>query len=144
MNIDEVKELMERFENSNMTEFLWNDRNDILKLVKEVDSSNKVGKDKEIGAIIKDNGMKDTEYTDNRLDILVKSPLVGIVYLKPSPEKKNFVEIGEKVRKGQILLIIEAMKIMNEITAPEDGIVGEILVDSGHLVEYGEPLFKII
>lgn len=73
----------------------------------------------------------------------VLSPLVGTFYLAPSPEAAPFVNIGDMVKKGQILGIIEAMKLMNEIECEYDGVVAEILVKNGEMVEYGQPLFVI-
>ncbi|WP_029416132.1 acetyl-CoA carboxylase biotin carboxyl carrier protein [Brevundimonas bacteroides] len=70
----------------------------------------------------------------------VKSPMVGTVYLQPSPEADPFVQPGDKVKKGQTLLIVEAMKTMNPITAPRDGVVAEVLVGDAQPVEFGEPL----
>ena len=70
----------------------------------------------------------------------VKSPMVGTAYLKPSPEAPPFVQAGDKVKKGQTLLIVEAMKTMNPIQAPRDGVVVEILVGDAQPVEFGEPL----
>ena len=69
---------------------------------------------------------------------VVTSPLVGVAYLKP-----DFITVGETVKKGQTLLIIEAMKVMNEIPAPHDGVVTEILVQAEAMVEYGEELVRI-
>lgn len=73
----------------------------------------------------------------------VKSPMVGTIYLAPAPGANNFIEIGSQVKEGQTLLIIEAMKTMNQIPAPKAGKVVRILVDSGHPVEYGEPLVVV-
>lgn len=70
----------------------------------------------------------------------VKPPMVGTAYLKPSPEAGNFVQPGDKVKKGQTLLIVEAMKTMNPIQAPRDGVVVEVLVGDAQPVEFGEPL----
>jgi acetyl-CoA carboxylase biotin carboxyl carrier protein len=70
----------------------------------------------------------------------VKSPMVGTAYLKPSPEAGNFVQPGDAVKKGQTLLIVEAMKTMNPIQAPRDGVVVEVLVGDAQPVEFGEPL----
>ena len=70
----------------------------------------------------------------------VKSPMVGTAYLQPSPEAAPFVQPGDKVKKGQTLLIVEAMKTMNPIQAPRDGVVVEILVGDAQPVEFGEPL----
>jgi acetyl-CoA carboxylase biotin carboxyl carrier protein len=73
----------------------------------------------------------------------ITSPFVGTFYRSPSPESAAFVDIGTHVRKGQVLCIVEAMKLMNEIESEIDGTVVQILVDNGQVVEYGEPLFKI-
>lgn len=73
----------------------------------------------------------------------VKSPLVGTFYAAPSPEAEVFVKKGDKVEKGQVLGIVEAMKLMNEIESEYDGVVKEILIKNQDLVEYGQPLFVI-
>jgi acetyl-CoA carboxylase biotin carboxyl carrier protein len=73
----------------------------------------------------------------------VKSPMVGTAYLAPAPGAKNFVEPGGEVKEGQTILIIEAMKTMNQIHAPRSGRVTHIFVDNGQPVEYGEPLVII-
>jgi len=70
----------------------------------------------------------------------VKSPMVGTVYLQASPEAPPFINIGDKVKKGQTLLIVEAMKTMNPIQAPRDGVVADVLVGDAQPVEFGEPL----
>ena len=74
---------------------------------------------------------------------IVKSPLVGTFYAAASPEAEPFVKPGDKVKKGQVLGIIEAMKLMNEIESEFDGTVEEILVNNEDVVEYGQPLFRI-
>jgi acetyl-CoA carboxylase biotin carboxyl carrier protein len=74
---------------------------------------------------------------------IVKSPIVGTFYRAPAPGAKPFVEVGSRVKKGDVLCIIEAMKIMNEVKSDVDGFVEEILVENGQPVEYGQPLFKI-
>ena len=73
----------------------------------------------------------------------VPSPMVGTAYLAPSPDAKQFVEIGQKVKEGQTLLIIEAMKTMNQIPSPRAGTVTAILVEDAQPVEYGMPLVVI-
>ena len=73
----------------------------------------------------------------------VKSPMVGTAYLAPEPGKPNFVAVGDKVAAGQTLLIIEAMKTFNPIKAPKAGTVGQILVENGRPVEFGEPLMVL-
>ena len=73
----------------------------------------------------------------------VKSPMVGTVYLQASPEAAPFIKAGDKVKQGQTLLIVEAMKTMNPIQAPRDGVVSEILVGDGQPVEFGEALVML-
>lgn len=74
---------------------------------------------------------------------IVKSPMVGTFYIKPSPTAEAYVEVGKEVQKGDVLCIIEAMKLMNEIESEFAGKVVEILVKDGDMVEYGTPLFRI-
>lgn len=73
----------------------------------------------------------------------VKSPIVGTFYSAAGPDEKDFVKVGDKVKKGQVLCIIEAMKLMNEIESDFDGELVDILVKNGQMVEYGQPLFLI-
>ncbi len=73
----------------------------------------------------------------------ITSPLVGTFYVAPSEEAEPFVKIGDTIKKGQTLAIIEAMKLMNEIESEQDGLLTEILVTNGQGVEYGQPLFII-
>ena len=70
----------------------------------------------------------------------IKSPMVGTAYLQPQPDAAAFIKIGDTVREGQTLLIIEAMKVMNQIPSPRSGRVAQILVEDGAPVEYGQPL----
>jgi len=73
----------------------------------------------------------------------VTSPIVGTAYLAPEPGGKKFVEIGQKIKKGQTIMIIEAMKTMNHVPSTQDGIVNKILVKDGEPVEFGQPLISI-
>ena len=74
---------------------------------------------------------------------IVNSPIVGTFYRAPSPDADPFVEVGSRVKKGQVLCIIEAMKLMNEIESDVDGVVAQIFPQNAQAVEYGEPLFAI-
>ena len=74
---------------------------------------------------------------------VVKAPLVGTFYAAPAEDAEPFIQVGDSVKKGQSVAIIEAMKLMNEIESDFDGIVTEILVKNGQAVEYGQPLFRI-
>lgn len=75
---------------------------------------------------------------------MVTSPMVGVFYASPSPTDPPFVAVGSKVKKGDVLCIIEAMKLMNEITAEEDGEIIDICATNGSVVEYGQILFKLL
>lgn len=74
---------------------------------------------------------------------LVKSPIVGTFYAAPSPDKPPFVRVGDEVKKGDVIMIIESMKLMNEIQSDYDGIVDKILVSDGQAVEYDQPIMVI-
>lgn len=73
----------------------------------------------------------------------INAPIVGVFYAAPSPDSEPYVSVGTKVKKGDVVCIIEAMKCMNEIQAEEDGEITEVLAQNGELVEYNEPLFRI-
>ncbi len=75
--------------------------------------------------------------------ISVTSPLVGVFYAAPAENAEPYVVIGDRVKKGQVLCVVEAMKLMNEITAEEDGVISEICVTNGQIVEFGTELFRI-
>ena len=76
--------------------------------------------------------------------MIVKSPLVGTFYAAPAEDAAPFVSVGDLVKKGQTLAIVEAMKLMNEIESDFDGKVAEVYVENGQAVEYGQPLFRIV
>ncbi len=74
---------------------------------------------------------------------IIRSPLVGTFYAAPSEDAESFVSVGDTVKKGQTLAIVEAMKLMNEIESEYDGVIEEILVENGQPVEYNQPLFRL-
>ena len=80
---------------------------------------------------------------ESRDCISVKSPMVGVFYSAPAENANPYVEVGDSVKKGQTLCIVEAMKLMNEIIAEEDGVVSEVCAANGQVVEYGTELFRI-
>lgn len=85
-----------------------------------------------------------TKLSDENTGNIVKSPMVGTFYIKPNPSAEPYVEVGKRVKKGDVLCIVEAMKLMNEIESEFDGEVAEILVKDGEAVEYAKPLFRIV
>ena len=87
--------------------------------------------------------VKKKEPIINNNDTYVTSPIVGTAYLASEPGAKKFVEIGQKIKKGQTILIIEAMKTMNHVPSTQNGVVNKILVKDGEPVEFGQPLISI-
>ena len=79
----------------------------------------------------------------NNKGIHVTSPIVGTAYLAPEPGSKKFIEVGQKIKKGQTIMIVEAMKTMNHIPSTQDGTVSEILVKDGQPIEFGQPLISV-
>lgn len=135
MEFEKIKELIQAVSQSDLTRFYMEDGN--LKI------SMKAGK-KTVVKGVKDpiQEEKETEEIPSlKEQRTVKAPLVGTFYNAPSPGAKVFVQEGDSVKKGQVLGIIEAMKLMNEIEAEEDGVIERILVSNASMVEYGQPLF---
>lgn len=89
------------------------------------------------------SSMDETVKEENTEGEVVTSPLVGTYYEAPAEDAEAFVKVGDRVKKGQTLAIIEAMKLMNEIESEYDGVIKEIMVKNGQPVEYGQPLFRI-
>lgn len=93
---------------------------------------------------VKKEELKSEQSSNEDTGKIVKSPMVGTFYIKPNPSANPYVEVGKKVKKGDVLCIIEAMKLMNEIESEFDGEVAEIFIKDGEAVEYGKALFRII
>lgn len=93
---------------------------------------------------VKKEELKSEQSSNEDTGKIVKSPMVGTFYIKPNPSANPYVEVGKKVKKGDVLCIIEAMKLMNEIESEVDGEVAEIFIKDGEAVEYGKALFRII
>ena len=91
---------------------------------------------------LKNNDVKEIDKINTNGDI-IKSPMVGTAYLSPEPKANTFIKKGDKVNKGQTLLIIEAMKVMNNINAPKDGIIVDVLIEDSQPVEYDQPIIII-
>lgn len=155
MNKSEIYEIWDRFENSDMTEFSFKDKDSELVLKKEIKtvvvpaagvSAINGGADMSMnftaaaGANIVANNIVNSNTADGD-DI--KAPLVGTFYRASSPDADPFVNEGDRVKKGDVVGVIEAMKLMNEIVAPRDGIITKILVENGKMAEYDQVLMKI-
>ena len=158
MNLNEIKDLMAHFDQSSLREFSYKNGTDELlfskneaKLVAETSPAPQpvvpatvptvapqAPTTPAVEAVSESSASESVAEGD-----LVESPLVGVAYLAAGPDKPNFVSVGDTVKKGQTLVIIEAMKVMNEIPAPKDGVVTEILVENEEMVEFGKGLVRI-
>lgn len=97
-----------------------------------------------VPAQINTNTEAAAEHTDKTSGLdAIKAPLVGVFYAAPTPDQPAFVKAGDQVKRGDILCIIEAMKMMNEITADRDCVIEEVCAENGKLVEFGQMLFKV-
>lgn len=149
MELENVIKLINAVSESSLTSFSMEDGDTKLSL----------GVDRSDRAVVKDTVSTDdivnsdsvNESGLNKSDIktsddsvlTVNSPLVGVFYSSASPEADAYVAIGDRVKKGQVIGIVEAMKLMNEIESDYDGVVTDILVDNEQMVEYGQPMFVI-
>lgn len=97
----------------------------------------------ESAAICAEEAVADTDTGTQKTGKTITSPLVGVFYAAPSEDADPFVKVGDPVKKGQVVGIVEAMKLMNEITSDCDGVVREVCVENAEAVEYGQPLFVI-
>ena len=113
------------------------DKKIIKKLVDALEELKKTLKDKDISNI-EISEKPDVEEEDS--GIIIKSPIVGTAYLAPEPGAKKFVELGKKIKKGDSVMIVEAMKTMNHVPSGFDGIVKKICVEDGHPVEFGQTI----
>ena len=139
MNINEIKDLMAQFDQSSLREFSYKNQNDELTFSKN-ESSAAVATTPAASAAPEVAPEAPAPAAEGDV---VESPLVGVAYLAAGPDKPAFVSVGDQVKKGQTLMIIEAMKVMNEVPAPKDGLITEILVQNEEMVEFGKGLVRI-
>jgi acetyl-CoA carboxylase biotin carboxyl carrier protein len=141
MELEDLKELIELLKDTDITELQIEKEGTKVKIRREkLLSSLEIPLHKSV--TFHEKIVAETEEETQRL-VTVTSPIVGTFYRASSPEASPFVEVGAKVSKGQVLCIVEAMKLMNEIESDADGIMVKVLVENGQPVEYGEPLFLI-
>tara|TARA_Y100000992_G_scaffold37608_1_gene21096 strand:- start:691 stop:1116 length:426 start_codon:yes stop_codon:yes gene_type:complete len=140
MKIDKklIKELVDHLSEFNLTELEYQEGQTKIKVSKaskgfeKVSSSSVVSPNKAVLSETEDSG-----------GIRIKSPIIGTAYLAPEPGGKEFVKIGDKIKKGQTVMIVEAMKTMNHVPSTSDGEVKKILVNDGQPVEFGQPLIVL-
>lgn len=149
MEYEKIKQLMEDMGNSKLTAIdidfpdgtkisMKKEEKQVVTVAENISMKNVSTKEIEKVETTEDNQEEKVEEGN-----IVKSPMVGTFYLKPSPNSDPYVQVGQRVKKGDVLCIVEAMKLMNEIESEWDGEIKEILVKDGEPVEYGKPLFVI-
>ena len=134
---EDIKILSKLMEINNLNELSISDGKITYNLKKNSINS------KEIEHTVENSELKEKENDNPKTDKSLKSPLVGTAYLSPEPGAKQFIDVGQVVKIGQVLLIIEAMKTMNEIVADRNGTVKKIFIKNESPVEFGEPLVLI-
>ena len=130
-----IKELVEYLSEFNLTELEYQEGQTKIKVSK----ATKAIEQSKTGAVVSPNKTV-LNTLDDSDGIRVKSPIIGTAYLAPEPGAKKFVEVGKKIKKGETIMIVEAMKTMNHVPSTADGIVKEICVEDGHPVEFGQTI----
>lgn len=139
MELSNIIELIHAVSDSNLTQFNLQDGNLNISMSAEKTIVQQATAQSAVQNQITGQATGTETFTGN----VVKSPLVGTYYAASSPDSAPFVKVGDKVSKGQVLGIVEAMKLMNEIESEFDGTVKEILVENEQMVEFGQPMFVI-
>lgn len=129
-----IEELVGYLKEFNLSEIEYSEGATKVKVSRSINSSNTISTEIKKKQLTTEN---------NNLGIHVTSPIVGTAYLAPEPGAKKFIEVGQKVKKGQTIIIVEAMKTMNHVSSTQDGIVSKIFVGDGEPVEFGQPLISI-
>ena len=139
MKIDKklIKELVDNLEEFKLTELEYRSGDTKIKVSKaaKLSSLNKIS-----DTVVSNNKAVLSETEDG---IRIKSPIIGTAYLSPEPGANQFVKIGDKIKKGQTIMIVEAMKTMNHVPSTVDGIIKEICVEDGQPVEYGQTIIIV-
>ena len=137
MKIDKklIKELVDHLREFNLTELEYQEGQTKIKVSKATKSIDKINS----GAIVSPNKAVLNE-SDDADGIRVKSPIIGTAYLAPEPGGKKFIKVGDKIKKGQTVMIVEAMKTMNHVPSSAEGTVKKIMVNDGQPVEFGQTL----
>lgn len=143
MNIQDIYQLMDRFDCSLAAEFNLEMEGVKLQLKKCGEQGNLQSAPHLSGAAVTPKP-EIAKAAEEVTGMMVEAPLVGTFYSGPSPEDAPFVSVGSRVKKGDVVGIIEAMKLMNEITAPCDGTVEMIQAENGQMVEFGQVLMRIV
>ncbi len=145
MNIEQIKELVKIVNSSNVNIIEINEGDSRIRIEMERQKIQSVSKNEvQLNTAIHSDEVNADSLTVNPSTKEIKAPMVGIFYTAPSSKDKEFVATGDKVKKGQVVCIIEAMKLFNEIVAEEDGEIVEICAQNGDVVEFGQPIFRYL
>ena len=138
MKIDKklIKELVDYLSEFNITEIEYQDEGKKIKVSKAA----KAISDKGVTKAVVSPNKSVLSNNDDQEGVRVKSPIIGTAYLAPEPGAKKFIKVGDKIKKGQTVMIVEAMKTMNHVPSSSDGIVKQIMVNDGQPVEFGQTL----
>ena len=141
MKIDKklIKELVDCLSEFNITEIEYQDGGKKIKVSK----ATKAISDKGVTKAVVSPNKSVLSNNDDQEGVRVKSPIIGTAYLAPEPGAKKFIKVGDKIKKGQTVMIVEAMKTMNHVPSTSDGVVKKILVNDGQPVEFGQPLIVL-
>ena len=146
MELKKVRELVKIMEGNNISTLELTEGDVKIRLEKgnfNQISSNAVGSNNEAKVEVPTSLVSESISHKKTSSIEVKSPMVGVFYKGPSPTSEPFVKVGSKVKKGDVLCIIEAMKLMNEIYAEHDGTISEVCLNDGDVAEYSQVLFRM-
>lgn len=144
MKIDELKQLIEIFNDSSLTSLSIDDENGKISFEKNTSATTAVLTELPAPQVVVQAQTVSVPVAVAEDDgKTVNSPIVGVAYRAANPDSKPFVQVGDKVKKGQTLCVIEAMKMFNDIASTQDGIIKEICFEDGTLVEYDSVLFRI-
>ena len=127
-----IKELVSCLEENKLSELEYSEKDIKIKIVR-----NSINDNSKIQVVQNTNEIKEEKIISGTE---IKSPIIGTAYLAPEPGGKKFVEIGKKIKKGDTVMIVEAMKTMNHVPSSKDGVVKEIVVEDGQPVEFGQTL----
>ena len=130
-----IKELVDNLEEFNLTELEYSEKDIKIKVSRQSKVSQNISSEITIE--------KNNKKTETVSGTEIKSPIIGTAYLAPEPGAKKFVENGKKIKKGDTVMIVEAMKTMNHVPSPKDGVVKSVNVEDGQPVEYGQTLVVI-
>lgn len=144
MELEQLLKLIDAMSNSALSSLKYEEKGVKVSLQKEVPGKTAIVRTDCVSEEIKEVKSESKSKSEEEEGHIIKSPLVGTFYAAPSEEADPFVQVGDCVGKGQTVAIVEAMKLMNEIESEYTGEIREVFVKNGEMVEYGQPLFRVV